>query len=333
MKVIFGAGVNELETNANAISNATDFNQYQMSKIINNKFLGELPPAGSTIYIYYTAGGGSESNIALNTMTSISYVNPTINGVSDSIKSQVKNSLSVTNTTPAVSGRDELTNDEIRTLIKYNNSSQDRCVTVKDYYNRVMTMNSDFGAPIKVGTAERNNKVLITMLGLAPDGSLSSNLSEALINNIITYLGEYRSINDYVEIQPGRIVNLRFEVDITVLDDKTRQDVAKSILLYIGDYMDINNHKMGDEIYVSKMKSDIGAISGVKNLVDFRVYNVYGNGYSSNQIIQPIVSGLSLTNMFQVDLTASDGVLYSDDETMFEIKNVKKDIVINIKTK
>ena len=332
-RVIFGAGTNESELNANSINNAKDFNQYQLNKIINNKFLGELPKSNSTIYIYYSVGGGKQSNIAVNVMTTVTYLNATISGADNTKNVTVRNSIGVTNTTPSVSGRDELSNDEIRYLIKYNNSAQDRCVTLKDYENRIMTMPSEFGAPLKLGVAERNNKILISMLGLDYDGTLSENLSETLVNNIIEYLSEYKMVNDYVEIQPGKIVNLQFEVDITLENEGVKQDVLKNIILYVGDYMDVNNHKMGDEIYVSKMKSDIAAISGVKNLIDFRIYNIYSSGYSANQIKQPVLTENQELYRSQVDLVSSDGILYTDDDTIFEIKYPRKDIKITPKSK
>jgi len=329
-KIIFGAGSNE---NLDSTKTATDFTQFQLNKIINNKYLGELPKSNSTMYVYYTIGGGKSSNIASGVMNTVSFLDYSSNGVDDAIITQIKNSLKVTNSTPSVSGRDELTNEELRYLIKYNNQSQDRCVTLNDYINRILTMPSEFGAPLKVGAVDSNNKILITMLGLSYDGTLSSNLSETLINNIITYLSEFRMINDYVEIQPGRINNLQFEVDLTIDSGGSKQDTVKSVILYIGDYMDINNHNMGDEIYISKLKSEIGSISGVKNLIDLRVYSVYASGYSPNQIKQPIIAATQENSRSQIDLVASDGVLYSDNDTMFEVKYPKTDIIVRVKSK
>ena len=330
-KAIFGSGLNSLDINDDTYYNASDFTKYQLNRIMNNSYLGELPPSNSTIYVYYTVGGGAQSNIAANTMTTVSYTNMSINGTDQTKINKIKNSLTVTNTIPSVSGRDELSVDEIRYLIKYNNASQDRCVSVKDYYKQIMSLPSEFGSPFKVGISEKNNKVVVTMLGLDYNGTLSKNISQITIDNITDYLSEYRMLNDYVQVQSGKILNLQFEVDVTIENSKQQQDVAKQIALYIGDYMDINKHMLGDEIYVSKMKSDIAAIDNVKNLVDLRVYNMYGNGYSTNHTKQTIIGTTQTNNRVQIDLIASDGILYSDDDTMFEIKNPKIDIIINTK--
>lgn len=331
-KVIFGGGINNSDLTDN-MYNASDFTKYQISKMINNSFLGELPPANSTVYVYYSVGGGAQSNIAAGAMTNIPYVNLVINGTDQTKITKVKNSLTVTNTIPSISGRDELTTDELRYLIKYNNASQDRCVTIKDYYNRILNMSGQFGSPIKVGVSEKNNKILITLLGLSYDGTLSQNINQTMVDNMIEYLSEYKMINDYIEIQPGKIINLQFQVDVTVDSGQQQADVAKDIALYIGDFMDINKHKLGEEIYISKLKSAIGNINGVKNLIDLRIYNMFGNGYSNNTIKQPVIDSTKTNQSVQIDLNSSDGMLFSDDDTIFEIKKPKTDIIINTKYK
>lgn len=331
-KIIFGSGVNSEDVDGSTYYNASDFARYQLNNIINNENLGQLPPTNSTIYVYYSIGGGSQSNIAANTMTGIPYLNISINGSDQSVVNTTRNSITVTNTIPSVSGRDELSNDEVRYLIKYNNASQDRCVTIKDYHNRIMTMPTQFGAPFKIGVSEKNNKILITMLGLTYDGKLSQEISKVMVDNISEYLSEYKMINDYVEIQPGKILNLEFQIDVTIDSNQQQQDVAKEIALYVGDYLDINNHKLGQEIYVSKMKSHIAGISGVKNLIDLKVFNLHGGQYSPNVTKQSVVMDTTRDiYRSQINLNVSDGVLYSDDDTMFEIKHPKTDIIINAK--
>lgn len=329
-KIIFGAGSDE---NISNVTLTNDYNQYLLNKMVNNNFLGKLPKSNSTLYIYYTVGGGKSSNIGVNVMTTVSYLNVDINGVNDAIKSQIKNSISVKNTSASISGRDELTNEEIRYLIKYNNASQDRCVTIDDYRNRILTMPTEYGFPLKLGVVEKNNKILITMLGLSPDGTLSEYISEAIIANTMEYLSEYKMINDYVEIQPGRINNLQFEIEISTTSNKSKQDVIKEVAIIVGDYMDINNHKMGDEIYINQLKTKIGAVSGLKNLIDLRVYNIYGDGYSTHQIRQVVDEETRTSNRVKINLSESDGILYSDNDTMFEIKNPKVDIMVINKEK
>lgn len=331
-KIIFGGGMPQLED-----SNPSSFSQYLINNMISNSYLGEIPSADSTLFIYYSVGGGAQSNIGARAMTNITYLDLIEGSGSDeSKKLAIRDSIRVVNTIPSVSGRDEFTVDELRYLIKYNNGAQDRCVTITDYLSRVMLMPSEFGSPFKVGVAEENNKVIISLLGLSNSSNnepnkLSNQISEVLMTNIKNYLKEYKSINDYVEIKAGKIINLRFEVDIMVENNMRQEDVSKEVGLKILNFMDINKHKMGDEIFISRLKSLIGMTTGVKNLIDLRVYNVFGGDYSLSHVTQPVINNTRGDGIIEINLDATDGVLYSNNDTMFEIKKPGEDIIINAK--
>jgi len=65
------------------------------------------------------------------------------------------------------------------------------------------TMPSIFGAPAKSGVMEVENKVMVKLLSYNTDGSLTSNVSTTLMNNISEYLSDYRMLNDYITIEPA----------------------------------------------------------------------------------------------------------------------------------
>ena len=153
--------------------------------------------------------------------------------------------------------------------------------------------------------------------------------------NIQNYLTEYRMINDYVEIKPGRIINLSVEVDVHIEKNYNMSDVVSLIISKVQDYFDINKHDMGDDIYVGDLKKEISKVDGVANLIDLRIYNETGQGYSSTQTNQEIytpVMGCStrqeedVPGRKRIDLDASDGIIYSDGDTMLEVKYSEKDI-------
>ena len=48
--------------------------------------------------------------------------------------------------------------------IKYHKSAQERCVTVKDYIDRILLLPSKYGTPFRVGVAEENNKIVVAVL-------------------------------------------------------------------------------------------------------------------------------------------------------------------------
>jgi hypothetical protein len=135
-------------------------------------------------------------------------------------------------------------------------------------------------------------------------------------------------INDYVEIKAGRIINIGFDVDVIVDKNYNKTDVVREIINVIKNYMDINNHLMGEEIYVGDLEKEIGKIDGVINLISLSVINKQGVEYSSTPIAQETYTD---NDEVIVDLEATDGILFNDGDSMMEIKYPENDIRIRIK--
>lgn len=336
LKVIFGGGLSSTSDYAE-IDEMSPLSKYLITRTIRNNSLGELPNPGTTIFILYRAGGGSASNVAQGAISSISRLMtnfPMGAKSSEATKAAVRNSITVVNTTPSVSGKDMPTVQEMKYLIKYNKGAQNRCVTTKDYIDRVLMMPPKYGTPFRVGCAEDNNKIMLYLLGIDYQKKLDAALPSLLAENIQNYLTEYRMINDFVEIKPGRIINLSVEVEVHVDKNYNMSDVVSLIINKVQDYFDINKRNMGDDLYVGDLKKEISKLDGVANLIDLRVYNETCNGYSSTQTNQELyVSGDCtraqeeiVPGRYRIDLEASDGIIYSDGDTMLEIKYPERDI-------
>lgn len=353
LKIVFGSGEQAGQTVS--IDGASNFSKNQISRMIKNDSLGKLPSAGWTMFVLYRVGGGIASNVAKGAVNSIVYLNAEIGKCirtdeDQKIVSAVKNSLKVTNTIPSVSGKDMPTEDEIRNMIKYNNASQKRCVTVKDYESRILQMPPQYGTPFRVGAIEENNKIMIYLLGIDYLGHLNDILPAQLVKNIMNYLSRFKSINDFVEMKSGRIINLSFDADLYINKNYNKSDVVTNVINTIKEYMDVNKHQMGEDIFVGDLEKEISKVDGVINLIELRVYNEFGEGYSqttsSQQVYIPSTceysaefggetenDGESIDSKQRLDLEASDGILYTDNDSMLEIKYPEKDIRIRVKTR
>lgn len=348
LKVIFGSGGGDV-VDGSQLSGASGFAKYQIEKMMNNDNMGVLPDPDSTIFILYRVGGGKASNVAKGAINRIATLNIEMNseGTNATLSSSVRSSIEVTNTTPSVSGKDMPSNEELRYMIKYHNAAQNRCVTVKDYEDRILLLPPKYGTPFRVGVMEENNKVMIYLLGLDYQGKLDTLLPVTLINNIKEWLSGYRMINDYVEIKSGRIINLAFDVDIIMDKNYNKSDVVRMVINKVKDYMDINKHRMGEEIYIGDLEKEISKVDGVINMISLRVYNVHGPSekYSTTHIGQEIttidttcdvneaIDYLGDTDRDLVDLNATDGILYNDGDQMMEIKYPETDIVVRVKSR
>lgn len=343
LKIIFGPGLGGENIKLTGTS-MSDFSKWQMSRILNNDRLGVLPKADSTVFVLYRSGGGKSSNVAKGAINRVASLNAEFRGSSTQIIDSVYKSMKAVNTTPSVSGKDMPSEKELKYLIKYNKASQERCVTVKDYIDRILRLPPKYGTPFRVGVMEENNKIMVYLLGIDYKGKLDDSLPSALVKNIEDYLSGYRMINDFVEIKCGRIVNLSFDVNVIVDKNYNKSDVVSSIISKISNYFDINGRFMGEEIYVSDIEKEISKTDGVINLISLRVYNEHGVGYSSSQINQEIIPSSDFDNEENaylgggddadlIDTDATDGILYNDGDTMMEIKYPERDIRVRIKEK
>jgi hypothetical protein len=345
MRIIFGSG-NAYNEPENSSTHPTDY-KHLISHVINNDGLGVLPKAETTMYVLYRKGGGAKSNVAHGTISNIDYLNAILRGEDKNVMQEIKNTIRVINTTPSISGRDMPSIDEIKYLIKYNNGAQERCVTIKDYHDRISKLPPRYGCPFRYGVIEENNKIMIYMLGLDANGHLTDVIPSVLRENIQNYLSEYRMINDYIEIKSGRIVNLQFEVDIYVDKNYNTSDVVSNVINAVQKYMDVNKLQMGDDIFVGDIEKEISKIDGVLNLIELRVFNIFGTGedYSQSKITQQILTPEECNidnetsdagyeaNRNRVNLKASDKMLYTENDTMFEVRYPEKDIICRVKTR
>lgn len=348
LKIIFGAG----NTYDPVPDNQTKYGDYIASRIINNDMLGVLPKEGWTMFILYRVGGGMSSNLGPGSINKINIANVdwgnNTTNTDGSIRGQVINSMKVNNISTALAGKDEPTTEEIKALMKYNTSSQNRAVTIKDYKVKLMQMPPKYGAPFRSSVIETNNKIEFDMLGLDDNGKLTSNLPSTLVDNTIEYLSHYRQINDYIEIRSGRIYNIGVAVDLFTDKSYNTANVISNVISKITEYFNVGSHDMGEDIFVGDLEKEINTLDGVISIISLRIYSVRGGsgGYSTDKCPLPTViegSACDVTTdtkfqiagcsfVEQLDLNETDKVLYSDYNSMYEIKSPKSDIQIRCKS-
>lgn len=286
-KITFGGGSQDISSLCDFTNNQALVKQ--IGDFINNSSLGITPTANTTMFIKYRVGGGSDTNLGQGIINNKGIINMTVNGTDPAINNAVKTSLTVNNAFPALGGRDVPSVEEIRNLVKYNFSSQNRAITLKDYIARIGLMPGKFGIPFRCGAFEEQNKIKIYVLGLDGNGKLTNSSTSTLKDNLSTYLADYRGINDYVEISNGRIINLSIQVDLYIDKQFPQSQITSQVISNITKFMDINNFAMGENIYLGSLIESINNVGGVLNVTSLRVYNKVGGNYSVNEIAQPYI--------------------------------------------
>jgi hypothetical protein len=324
MSVTFGSG------SVDPLDNLDSYNsgnlKVNLGTYLNNLSLGSVPKSNNTIFIKYRIGGGKDSNLGVNVITSVNNVEFNVNGPLSNVNNQVVQSLNVTNVTPAVGGADQPTVEEIRNLVGYNFAAQNRAVTLNDYKSLIETMPSTYGAPAKVNVMEEDNKIKIKLLSYDDSGNLTDTVSNTLKNNILRYLANYRMINDYLDIVSGEVVDLGLEIDLVIDKNITQSEVLKEVITSATEFMNIEGRKMGDPLFLGELQKNVSDITGIVNVVNLKVYGKTGGEYSTSEVSQDYVDDTTK------EIQQSDSTIYMKSNQIFQIRFPNKDIKVRVKT-
>jgi len=319
----FGSGNVDPMDNLDNYTSATM--KVNLATFLNNTSLGEIPKPGSTMFVKYRIGGGKATNTGVNVITTMDSYDFVVNGPNSAKNNQTSQSLRVSNITPAIGGSDAPTIDEMRNMIAYNFSAQNRAVTLNDYKSLVENMPSTYGAPAKVNVMEEDNKVRIKLLSYDEAGNLIDTVSNTLKNNVINYLANYRMLNDYLDIQSGEVIDMGIEVDLAVNKNENATDIVTNVITQITEFFDITKRKMGDPLLVGNLSKAIGNVGGVENVIEIRVFNKIGGNYSSAEVAQ------SYEDPVTKEILQSENTIYMRSNQIFQIRFPNTDIKIRTK--
>ena len=320
----FGSGtVNPLDNLDNYMTGQLKVN---LASYLNNLSLGSTPKLNTTLFVQYRVGGGKDSNLGVNVITSVDDVEFNVNGPVSTKNSNVVQSLRVTNITPAVGGADAPTIEEIRNMVSFNFSAQNRAVTLNDYKSLIETMPSTYGAPAKVNVMEEDNKIRIKLLSYDDKGNLTDTVSNTLKSNILSYLSEYKMINDFIDIVSGEVIDLGLEIDLNIDKNANQTDIIQTVINDVITYFDYTKRKMGDPLFVGALNKIVGSVSGVINVIETRVFSKIGGDYSSAQASQPYKDSNTK------EIAQSDNIVFMKSNQIFQIRFPNVDIKVRTKT-
>lgn len=305
--------------------------QLDISDILNNTALGVVIPPNSTIFVRYRIGGGQLSNVGSNVLTDVSNVDAQVLGTNANIRQQVIGSLRATNPIPAIGGNGLPTVNELRKYIAANYASQERCVTIEDYIARSYQMPGKFGSPFKVYGTVEDNKVKLYVLTREASGKLITTSTSDIKRNLLRYLTPYRMINDYVEINDAKVVNVQVEADLYVDKSYNTNEVKANAIQVIQEFMDVDNWEMNENIYISQIVDQLREVPGVINVVDLRFFNMESGGYSDTVHFQATGDRLLLpTGGFRTRIDFIDNTILGTPISMFEVKYPERDILVRV---
>jgi hypothetical protein len=284
-----------------------------------------IAPSNTTLTFRYLTGGGVTANVPSNDLTTLNATTKFINSnLNATTANTIFNTLAVTNPIAASGGGDGDTAEEIRQNSSANFASQQRTVTQDDYLVRTLAMPSKYGTVAKayieptkaqtISAGESNSILDLYVLSNDAQGKLTT-ASPALKQNIITYLSQYRMVNDSINIKDGFIINIGVNFDIIVLPNYNNNDVLIASILALQDYFRINNWQINQPIILRNLYAILDRIEGIQTVKNIEIVNKVGVNLGYSPYAYDITGA-----------TANNVIYPSLDPSIFEVKYLDTDI-------
>jgi len=322
-KMTFGGGTTSAQEQLNLFTNLGG--PLNLNTYFNNFSLGGALVPNSTLFVQYRVGGGLATNLGTNVINQVGTVTFYVNGPSEITNSSVVNSLRCVNVTAAVGGANALTTEEVRNYVSFNFAAQKRAVTVNDYEAIIRNMPPQFGAPAKVAITENDNKVMIQLLSYDTSGKLTSIVSNTLKQNIANYLSNYRMLNDYISIMTAQVIDLSIEVSIVLQATQNSGQIITDVVNKISDYFNPQIRELGQNVYLSELRSIIQNQQGVITVASLDVYNQVGGQYSSAE------TSMQYENEETKKIRPVDDTIFAEPSQVYQVRYPTKDIKVSVK--
>jgi len=297
---------------------------YDPSNFLYTKQYG-LAPANTTLTVTYITGGGVNTNVPSNDITTIYEVtkntatNPTT--LNAALLSSIRGSVAFNNPLAASGGGSGDTVDDIRLNAMAAYPAQMRVVTPEDYVVRSLAMPGKFGSVAKAYfRSEGANSASLYILSYDANGNYTQ-ASPALKENLKNYLSQYRTNGFAISIKDAFCVNIALNFSIVVLPNYNSQQILSQALQAVSDMFSSDLWQIRQPVVISDVYSTLLAIKGIQSVKDVTVTNKQGesNGYSRYG--------------YDIQSATKEGVIYTSmDPSIFEIKYKQSDISGKITT-
>jgi hypothetical protein len=139
--------------------------------------------------------------------------------------------------------------------------------------------------------------------------------SQALKQNISTYLSQYRMVNDSVNVKDAFIINIGVNFDIIVLPNYNSNEVLTKCILALQDYFAIDKWQINEPIVLRDLYILLDNIDGTQTIKNIEITNKVGINLGYSQY------------SYDTKGATNGNVIYpSLDPMIFEVKYPNTDI-------
>ncbi len=297
-------------------------NSFDPSKLLETDKFG-IAPANTTLTVTFRTNTVDNVNVATRGLSGV--VSPVFIFPSEATNntkiSFVRDSLEVVNEEPILGDVSTPTLVELKQRVNDVFASQNRAVTASDYEALIYRMPSRFGR-IKRAKIYRDRDSFKRNLNLYVASSDSDgNLIQTptmLKNNLKTWINQYKMLNDTVDILDPRIINI--EINFVAVVDYS-QDKIEALNVAITEVQKMFSEKLniGQPIYITKIYDVLNNLDEIVDVTNVTIKNKSGGLYSAE------------TLEIKQYKSADGRILYSPDDTIYELKYPDLDIIGTIR--
>jgi hypothetical protein len=152
------------------------------------------------------------------------------------------------------------------------------------------------------------------LLGYDANKNLT-NINPATLQNLITYLQNYKILTDKVNIIDGYIINIGIEFKISVFKGFNKSDVLNACIQSVKNFFLIDNWSFNQPINLSQINFEIMQNEGVQSVTEIIVKNL------------TIDDGNYSPVAYNISIATQNNIIYpSKDPSVFEVKFPDSDI-------
>ena len=348
-------------TNTNYLNNTSALDP---ANFMNTAVYGKAP-ASTTLTVKYSHGGGVDSNVPSNSITSNKALILDVNssGLDSALLTASRNSIAFNNEVPATGGRGEETINEIKENTRQYFQAQNRAVSKEDYMTRVYNLPAKYGNVQKIyitqddqlnaGEGVLQEKTITQetldewggqiplsklevkvpnpmalnfhVLGYDKDKKLVK-VNPATKQNIKRYLGPYRILTDAVNLKDAYIINVAVRFAIYAKKNVNKQELLLQCIDKVKQYFDIDKWQINQPILLADIAYEISLVEGVNNVVPPINNNPHDNLICIDNKFKT-ANGYS-GNIYDIQTATKNGIIYpSLDPAIFEVRHPDIDIV------
>jgi len=293
--------------------------EFDPTKLISTDKFG-IAPANTTLTIAYRINTTRDVNAAVNTVTEIANTNfkfRNAGALDVSVRSDVRNSLELTNNAPIVGDISLPSSDEIRQRVISYFATQNRAVTLEDYQAMIYSMPAKFGSikrcSISRDFTEFKRNLNLFVISEDPETTKLTLANASLKNNLKVWLSQYKMINDTIDILNARIVNYGVEY-VIVTDYETNRYSALNKATAALKGLFVATKDIGEPIYITDIYKKLQEVPGIVDVLSVEIVEKSGGIYS------PIAYNFD-------DAMSADGrQINAERDIVFELKYPSVDI-------